>query len=89
MNSRITLANRDDSPLRWLNREVHFFHSCRPPIDLVAGLQSELANELASRPATAFTKRMSGIQLADEEGGAVDKFVGVKSNEMPLARELC
>jgi hypothetical protein len=55
----------------------------------VAGVQSELTNEPSLRPAIAFTKRMGGIQLADEIGGAVDKILGVKSNKMLLGRELC
>jgi len=66
----------------------HFFGSCRSPVDVVAGLQPELANKLTLSPAIAFTKRMGGIQLADEIGGAVDKLLGVKSNKMLLGREL-
>jgi len=66
----------------------HFFHSCRSPVYVVAGLQPELTNELSLRPAIAFTKWMGGVQLADEVGGAVDKVLDVKSNEMLLGCEL-
>jgi hypothetical protein len=55
----------------------------------VASVQSELTNELSLRPAIAFTKRMGGVQLADEVGSAVEKILGVKSNKMLLGRELC
>jgi hypothetical protein len=54
----------------------------------VAGLQPELANKLTLRPAIAITKRMGGIQLANEICGAVNKLLTVKSNKMLLGREL-
>jgi len=36
-------------------------------------VQSDFANELALRPAIAFTKRVSGINLAGIMGGAFSK----------------
>jgi hypothetical protein len=65
-----------------------FFGTCRSPVDVVAGLQPELANEFVMRSAIAVTKQICGIQLSDEIGSAVDKLLRVKSNKMLLGREL-
>src|SRR5437879_2841741 len=66
----------------------HLLESRRPPVDVVPGLQPELANELALRPAIAFTKRMSGIQFAEKIGRAAGKHCGIEVNKVVLGREL-
>jgi hypothetical protein len=58
-----------------------------PPVNVVAGLQSEFANKLALRPAIAFAKWMRCIQLAEEIRGAAGKNVGIEIGEMVLCRE--
>src|SRR5580658_43806 len=60
----------------------------RPPIDIVAGFQPDLANELALRPAIAFAKRMSRIDLAEKPRGAPGEGGGVQSGEVVPSREL-
>ena len=89
MQSRITRVNSDNSPVRWLNREASVISAPgrRPPVNVVAGLHPEFPNKLALRPAIAFTKRMGGVQLAEEIGGTVGKDLGIEINEIFLGRE--
>src|ERR1700677_3251162 len=66
---------------------IHLLNRGRPPVDVVPGLQPQLPNELALRPAIAFAKRMSGIQLTEEPGGPPGKQCGIEIDEVVLGRE--
>ena len=62
--------------------------ACRgPPVNVRAGFQSDLPNELALRPAIAFAKRMSGIHLTQIISGPSGKQRGIEIDEVVLSRE--
>ena len=57
------------------------------PVNVVAGLQPDLANELALRPTIAFAKRMSGIQLAEKIRSPAGKHRGIEAHKVLLGRQ--
>src|ERR1017187_858558 len=65
----------------------HLLASGRPPVNIMASLQPDLANELALRPAIAFAKRMSRIQFAEKIGSAPGKARSIEVNEVIPGRE--
>src|SRR5580698_4237711 len=67
----------------------HLLGRRRPPVNVVAGLQSDLTNEFALRPAIAFPKRMSRIQLAEKIGRAIGKHRGIQVSEVASFSRIC
>ena len=65
----------------------HLLGRRRPPVNVVASLQSDLTNEFALCPAIAFPKRMSSIQIAEKIGRAIGKHRGIQVSEVVLHRE--
>jgi len=69
-----------------MHRLGHLLGRHRPPVDVVTRPRSDLPQELARRPAIAFAKRISGIDLAGLPGCAGGKGRGIEAGKVVLGR---